>query len=96
VGALLDGAVDLVPLGETDELALNRRGVRYTALKPAEFGVHKLGTVYFASEKAIGENRGVIERFLKALIGGWDKAYDDGPASAAMIAGDLGLEPPRF
>ena len=92
-GALLDGAVDLAPLGGADELALSRRGVRYTTLKPAEFGVHKLGTVYFASEKAMGEDRDVFERFLKALIAGWGRAYDDGPASAALIAGDLGLEP---
>jgi ABC-type nitrate/sulfonate/bicarbonate transport system substrate-binding protein len=94
-GALLDGAVDLAPLGEADELALSRRGVGYTTLKPAEFGVHKLGTVYFASEKAMGEDRDVFERFLKALISGWGRAYDDGPASAALIAGDLGLEPAR-
>jgi ABC-type nitrate/sulfonate/bicarbonate transport system substrate-binding protein len=92
-GALLDGAVDLAPLGGTDELALSSRGVRYTTLKPAEFGVHKLGTVYFASEKAMGEDRDVLERFLKALIGGWDRAYDDVSAGAAVIAGDLGLEP---
>ena len=91
-GPLLDGAVDLAPLGGADELALRARGVLYATLKPAEFGVHKLGTVYFVSEKAMSEDREVVERFLKALIGGWDKAYDDGPASAAALAGVLGLE----
>jgi NitT/TauT family transport system substrate-binding protein len=92
-GALLDGVVDLAPLEAADALALSKRGVSYTRLEPAEFGVHKLGTVYFAGEKAMGGDRDVLERFLKALIAGWDRAYDDGPAGAAVIASDLGLEP---
>jgi len=92
-GPLLDGAVDLAPLDATDALALERRGVRYATLKPAEFGVHKLGTVFFASETAMSADRDRLERFLKALIAGWDRAYGDGPASAAQIAGALGLEP---
>jgi NitT/TauT family transport system substrate-binding protein len=94
-GALLDGTVDLAPLGGADELALSKRGVGYTRLEPAAFGVHKLGTVYIAGEKAMGEDRDVLDRFLKALIAGWDRAYDDGPAGAALIAGDLGLQPAR-
>jgi len=91
--ALLDGAVDLAPLGAIDELALTERGVDFTTLKPAEFGVHKLGAVYIAGEKAMGDDREVFERFLKALIAGWDRAYDDGPVSAALIAGALALTP---
>ncbi len=91
--ALLDGAVDLAPLGPMDALALSRRGARYTTLKPAEFGVHKLGTVFFASEKALRENPDVFERFVEALIAGWRRAYDDGAASAALIGAKVGLEP---
>ena len=91
--ALVDGVVDLAPLEEADAIALSRLGASYSTIIPAQYGVHKLGTVFFANEASIGAERDVFERFLKALIAGWIKTYDDGPIAAELVAGALGLTP---
>jgi ABC-type nitrate/sulfonate/bicarbonate transport system substrate-binding protein len=94
-GALLSDAVDLAPLTPSEALALSQSGVRVTALRPADFGVHELGAVYFTTETMLRENPDAVAKFLKALIAGWGLAYDDQSASDALIAGALGLEPTR-
>ena len=93
--ALLDGVVDLAPLDEAGEWRLIEKGARYTTLDPADFGVHMLDQVYFASEASVRDDRDRLDGFLKALIAGWERTYDDRVASAIEIARTLGQTPAR-
>ena len=93
--ALVDGVVDLAPLDEAGEWGLIEKGARYTTLNPADFGVHMLGQVYFASEASVRDDRDRLDGFLKSLIAGWERIYDDRVASATEIARTLGQTPER-
>jgi ABC-type nitrate/sulfonate/bicarbonate transport system substrate-binding protein len=66
--------------------ALTQAGVAANVISPASYGVHVPGTVYFASEKTLRDNPSLVRRFLRAVIAGWQLAYDDDAASVPLIA----------
>jgi ABC-type nitrate/sulfonate/bicarbonate transport system substrate-binding protein len=84
---LLRGDVDVWPghIGEEDYM-LTRQGVDYTIIMPGSYGIHVPGTVYFASERTISEQPQLVQRYLKAVIAGWELAYGDMATSVPMIA----------
>jgi ABC-type nitrate/sulfonate/bicarbonate transport system substrate-binding protein len=84
---LTRGDVEVWPghIGEED-YALARASLDYVAIGPGNFGVHLPGTVYFASERTVLEQRPFLQRFLKSVIAGWELVYSDYAASVPMIA----------
>jgi NitT/TauT family transport system substrate-binding protein len=86
VSALLRGEVDVWPghIG-IDDYPLNEKGVDYNAINPASYGLHLMGSVFFASEQTIVKQPQLVRRFLDGMIAGWNKVYGDSPASVPMI-----------
>jgi ABC-type nitrate/sulfonate/bicarbonate transport system substrate-binding protein len=84
---LLDGDIDVWPghVGQED-YALARQGVDYAAITPGSYGIHVPGTVYFATERTIREQPQLVQRFLKAVIAGWELTYADLTTSVPIIA----------
>ena len=87
ISMLTRGDVEIWPghVGE-DDYALTKLGADYVAVNPSSYGVHLLGSVYFASERTIRERPQLILSFLKSVIAGWELAYADASLSAPMIA----------
>jgi ABC-type nitrate/sulfonate/bicarbonate transport system substrate-binding protein len=86
VSMLLRGDVDVWP-GHVgiEDYALNENGADYNAINPASYGVHLMGSVFFASEQTIAKQPRVVRRFLDGMISGWNKVYGEVPASVPMI-----------
>jgi ABC-type nitrate/sulfonate/bicarbonate transport system substrate-binding protein len=54
---------------------LRENGVRFRTIKPSNFGVHILGTVFFTSNGTLQGSREKLTRFLRGVIDGWGLAY---------------------
>jgi ABC-type nitrate/sulfonate/bicarbonate transport system substrate-binding protein len=95
--ALADGTVDVWTgyINDESQVACHG-GMPCKIVRPADFGIHVPGTVYFARERTLRESPELISRFLRGVIAGWQFAYSaDGRTAlrAAMpaAAGDQAL-----
>lgn len=86
--SLLNGDVDVLagPIGEMS-YAFERKGIRYTVIRPADYGIHVPGTVYFTNASVARDHPSIVQRFLNAVIAGWKMAYADYDKSVPLIAG---------
>jgi ABC-type nitrate/sulfonate/bicarbonate transport system substrate-binding protein len=86
VSMLLRGDVDVWP-GHVgiEDYALKERGADYNAVNPASYGMHLMGSVFFASEQTIAKQPQLVRRFLHGMIAGWNKVYGDSTTSVPMI-----------
>jgi ABC-type nitrate/sulfonate/bicarbonate transport system substrate-binding protein len=83
---LLRGDVDVWPgyIG-VEDYALNEKGVDYYAINPESYGIHLIGSVFFASEQTIAKQPQLVRRFLNGIVAGWNKVYGDYSISVPMI-----------
>jgi ABC-type nitrate/sulfonate/bicarbonate transport system substrate-binding protein len=83
----LSGAVDVWPghVG-VEAYDLAQSDVEYKVLMPADFGVHVPGTVYFTTGRTINEKPGLVRRFLRAVVAGWELTYSDEETSVRQIS----------
>jgi ABC-type nitrate/sulfonate/bicarbonate transport system substrate-binding protein len=83
---LLRGDVDVWPghIG-VEDYALNEKGIDYYTINPENYGVHLMGSVFFASEQTIAKQPQLVSRFLNGTVAGWNKAYGDYSISVPMI-----------
>jgi ABC-type nitrate/sulfonate/bicarbonate transport system substrate-binding protein len=83
---ILDNTLDvLVGHVGVEDLAFQTAGIAIETLDPRQYGVHALGTVYVTDEATIDKNSDTLVRLLRALIGGWDLAYDKPDQAVAMM-----------
>src|ERR1700691_5469725 len=82
---LLRGDVDVWPgyIG-VEDYALNEKGVDYYAINPESYGIHLIGSVFFASEQTIAKQPQLVRRFLNGIVAGWNKVYGDYSISVPM------------
>jgi ABC-type nitrate/sulfonate/bicarbonate transport system substrate-binding protein len=70
--------VDVWPVRFGQAIALlYESGVRFRMIKPADFGVHVLGTVYFSNQSALRQAPDSFIRFMQGVIDGWDMTYKE-------------------
>ncbi len=83
---LLRGDVDVWPghIG-VEDYTLNKKGVDYYAINPENYGVHLIGSVFFASEPTVAKQPQFVRRFLNGMVAGWNKVYGDYSFSVPMI-----------
>jgi putative hydroxymethylpyrimidine transport system substrate-binding protein len=83
---LVRGNIDvLVGHRDVEGQELDSFNVSYRSLSPDSFGVHAMGTVYFANERAF-LSPGVLEKFLAGIIAGWNSVYSDESRTFPTIA----------
>lgn len=90
VSALVSHAIDILPgYSGRESYLLTEMGETFDQIDPASFGLHLPGTVYFANEETLRSNPEIPQKFLRALIRGWDTAYrkekDDLDTIAAVL-----------
>lgn len=84
--AILDNSLD-VQLGHVgvEDRTLEQSGVAFETLDPRQYGIHALGTVYVTTETGIRQNSDALTGFLRALIAGWDLAFDDVDRTVSLM-----------
>jgi len=71
----LSGKIDIWPCYLTDEvLTLRKRGYDVNIILPDNYGVHLYGDSLFAGDRLIDEDPGLVLRFLRATLRGWQWA----------------------
>jgi ABC-type nitrate/sulfonate/bicarbonate transport system substrate-binding protein len=89
---LLDGRIDvLVGHWDVEGQVLENSKTSYQSLSPDSFGIHTMGTVYFANERAF-LSPGDLEKFLIAIANGWNSAYSDYDRTIPFIARSMNDE----
>lgn len=70
------GQYDVRPAFVYDEpVSLDLKGIKYNLIKPADYGVNFLGTVYFTTEETIKNKPEIVQSFVNALADGWNMAF---------------------
>lgn len=89
VEALRQGDIDVLPgrIAETGH-ALEQIGIRYTVIRPSDYGIHVPGTVYFTTKRLARDYPSYVQRFLNAVIAGWDVAYSEYDKGALLMVFD--------
>ena len=87
---LINGRIDVL-LGrwDIDGEQLEHSKIPFQTISPGSFGVHQLGTLYFANEKAFA-SRDNIEKILTAIISGWRSAYSSYDKLSSIVAPSIG------
>lgn len=78
--------IDVWPgyVGRTS-LQLLSASLPFRTIKPADFGAHLLGTVYFTSESTLQRHPDALRRFLGVLIDGWEATFGNYDQSLARL-----------
>lgn len=67
---------DVRPAFVYDEpVSLDQQGIKYDLIKPVDYGVNFLGTVYFTKASTIKEKPEIVQAFVNALADGWNEAF---------------------
>ncbi len=97
MATFLTGAYDVRPAFYNDEpVTLEQKGIKYTVIKPEDYKVNFVGTVYFTTRKIIDEHPMDVQHFVNALCSGWEAALAN-PQKAIdyLKAFDKTIDPAR-
>lgn len=79
--------VDVWPgYAATQSFILQRENVPYHTIKPTEYGLTYLGTVYFTTEKFVTDNPKAVQAFVDGIIKGWEMTYSNYEAAIPLIS----------
>jgi len=79
--------VDVWPgYAATQSYILRQQKIAYNVIKPSDFGISYLGTVYFTSESYASAHPERVRALLDAIIEGWDLTYSDYARTVPMIS----------
>ena len=83
------GKIDVL-IGHRDIEGLTLEGIKadYRSLSPDSFGLHAMGFIYFAHERAFSLP-GNLENILTGIAKGWDAAYSDYDRTIPLVAGSI-------
>ena len=75
MATFLTGSYDVRPAFYNDEpVTLDQKGIKYTVVRPEDYKVNFVGTVYFTTKKIVDEHPEDVQRFVSALCEGWELA----------------------
>jgi len=75
IQTFLNGDIDVLGAFDYDEtVQLEKRGIEYNVIRPDDYGVGYVGTVYFTRRTLLNEDPKLLQRFLKWLTLGWQRA----------------------
>ncbi|HMS29286.1 MAG TPA: ABC transporter substrate-binding protein [Saprospiraceae bacterium] len=78
LATFITGAYDVRPAFYNDEpVTLDQKGIKYNVIKPNEWGVNFVGTVYFARKDFVDKNPEIVQKFVNSLCKGWELATAD-------------------
>ncbi len=79
-------AYDVRPAFYNDEpVTLDQKGIKYTVVRPEDYGVYFVGTVYFTTKNIIENYTEDVQRLVNSLCEGWEKALGDKEKSIELL-----------
>lgn len=82
---LSTNSYDIRPAFVYDEVVtLDQRGIKYTMIKPEDYGVQMIGAVYFTTKKMVKENPLKVQEFVDVIAEGWKQTIQN-PAKAIEL-----------
>jgi ABC-type nitrate/sulfonate/bicarbonate transport system substrate-binding protein len=86
---LVDGEAELLAgYSFSIPLLAGEMGLELISLQPASYGVDFYGDSLFTSAKLVAKDPGLVDRFLRASLKGWDYALDNPLEVAERIASE--------
>jgi NitT/TauT family transport system substrate-binding protein len=78
LATFLTGSYDVRPAFYNDEpVTLDQKGIKYNVIKPNDWGINFVGTVYFARRDFVKKNPEIVQKFVNSLCKGWELATAD-------------------
>lgn len=78
LATFIAGAYDVRPAFVYDEpVSLEQQGIAYNILRPEDYGVKFLGTVYFCKRSLIEQKPELVKAFIQSIKAGWKKTFAD-------------------
>lgn len=78
IATFISGAYDVRPAFIYDEpISLDMKNIKYNIIRPEDYGVNFIGTVYFTTEKMVKENPKIVQSFVNIIAKGWLKAFEN-------------------
>lgn len=78
LATFISGQYDVRPAFIYDEpVSLDLQGIRYNVIKPSDYGIRFIGTVYFTTRKYAQENPSIVEKFVASIADGWKAAIEN-------------------
>lgn len=78
LATFIAGKYDVRPAFAYDEpISLESKGIKFNVIKPSDYGVEFLGTVYFTTRKMIKERPEVVQSFITSVKEGWEATIKD-------------------
>lgn len=75
LATFISGEYDVRPAFIYDEtVSLDLKNVKYNIIKPSDYGIKFIGTVYFTTRKYLESNPEVVKNFIYAIADGWKEA----------------------
>lgn len=78
LASFIADAYDVRPAYIFDEtVSLDMKGIKYTIVKPEDYGIKFIGNVYFTTRQMIQKKPEVVQAFINSIASGWKKAIAD-------------------
>ena len=76
IDKFVNGEVDAMSVFTTNQTyKLDKLGIKYNILNPANFGIYSYDLELFTSEKFSSQNQKLVKKFIDATNKGWDYAF---------------------
>ncbi|MDO8455035.1 MAG: ABC transporter substrate-binding protein, partial [Sulfurimonas sp.] len=76
IDKFVNGEVDVMSIFTTNQpYEINKLGLKYNILNPANYGIYSYDVELFASEKTVYENPQMVQKFVDATNKGWEYAF---------------------
>jgi ABC-type nitrate/sulfonate/bicarbonate transport system substrate-binding protein len=87
LATFLTGVYDVRPAYIFDEtVSLDQQGIKYTIVKPQDYGVQFIGTVYFTKRETVQKDPELVQKFVNSIASGWENALKN-PEQALSFLG---------
>lgn len=86
ISPFLEDVIDVLPGYITDEpLRAKEKGFAINVIDPSKYGIEMYGMVYFTTESLIKSKPDLVEKYLRAVLKGWDWIIDNRTETAKIV-----------
>lgn len=76
LATFIAGEYDVRPGFAYDEpVSLEQQGIEFNTIKPEDYGVKFLGTVYFCKRSLVEQKPELVKAFVQSIKSGWEKTF---------------------
>lgn len=87
LGSFIAGTYDIRPAYIFDEtVSLDKEAIKYTIVKPQDYGVSFIGTVYFTKRSTVENEPELVQKFVNSIAQGWELALQNPEKALKYLA----------